>query len=70
MDTMTTDAGNERRLYRAGVILLVTGIIGLLIRAILVVKHQRYDGADLVVALGSGGAAIAGFSMIRRHRRG
>ena len=62
--------GNERRLYRAGTVMLVAGIIGFVIRVILVVDHRDYDWGDVFLALGSVGTAIVGFHTMRARRRG
>jgi len=67
---MASSEATGRRLYRAGAVMMVSGIIGLLIRLILVVDHGRYNFWDVFLALGSAFGAIVGFYTMRAQRGG
>jgi hypothetical protein len=66
---MATSGTRERRLHRAGAVMLVAGIIGFTIRVILVVDHGRYDWGDVFLAIGSAAIAIVGIQTMRAQRR-
>ena len=58
---MASSEATGRWLHRAGAVMMVSGIIGLLVRLILVVDHGRYNFGDVFLALVSAFGAIVGF---------